>query len=292
VKVEGYQGKDGEDLNPMMNVVGPDYFKTMGVPILAGRDLRSSDGAAAPKVAVINEKMAKYFFGNESPIGRHFGLGRGKGNEIEIVGVAKDGKDTDLRQPVSRGFYLPFAQFSDVGQMTLLVRSAGDPPGGESVRRAVAQIDAVIPVFDIKSMRVVSDESLFIERMFALLSACFGALAMVLASVGLYGVMSYTVARRTREIGLRMALGAQPTGVVWLVMREVATLALFGVVIGLPAAIGVGHLVSSQLYGVSPTDPLTLIVATVTLLSVALLAGYIPAGQATRIDPIRALRWE
>ena len=292
VKVEGYQGKDGEDLNPMMNVAGPGYFKTMGVPILAGRDLLPSDGAAAPKVAVINEKMAQYFFGNQNPIGRHFGIGRAKGNEIEIVGVAKDGKDTDLRQPVSRGFYLPFAQFSDVGAMTLLVRAGGQPPSGDALRRAVAQIDAVIPVFDIKSMRVVSDESLFVDRMFALLSACFGGLAMVLAAVGLYGVMSYTVARRTREIGVRMALGAQPTGVIWLVMREVALLALVGIAIGLPAAIGVGHLVSSQLYGVSPTDPATLIVATLTLLTVALLAGYVPAGQATRIDPIKALRWE
>lgn len=291
VRVLGYESKEGEDLNLSMNIVGPDYFRTMGVPILVGRDIQPSDAATTPKVAVINEKTARYFFGHQNPVGRRFGVG-GKNDDFEIVGVARDGKDSDLRREVSRAFYLPSAQFSEVGQMTMLVRVDGASITADSLRNAVRQVDPLIPVFDLRPMSAITDESLFIDRMFALLSAGFGFLAMILAAIGLYGVMSYAVARRTREIGVRMALGADPRGVVWLVMREVAALAVIGVGIGLPASIAVARLVSSQLYGVAPSDPLTLSLSTVILLTVALLAGYVPAGNATRIDPIRALRWE
>jgi len=293
VNVDGYQAKDGEDVNPHMNTVGPQYFRTMGIPLVAGREFSDADGAAAPKVAIINEAMARYFYRGQNPIGRRFGIGRANATDIEIVGVVKDGRETDLREEVARSFYLPYMQDPNIGQMTFFVRTRADGVvTGEGLRRVVRQVDAAIPVFDVKSMETVADESLFLDRMVALLSAAFGGLATLLAALGLYGVMSYTVARRTREIGLRMALGAPAGNVVWMVMREVVAMAAIGIVVGLPLAVASGRLISSLLFGVSPADPTTLAAATGLLLTVALLAGYVPAGQATRVDPMRALRWE
>ena len=293
VNVDGYQAKDGEDMNPHMNTIGPDYFRTMGMPLVAGREFSEADGATAPKVAVINEAMARYFYRGQNPIGRRFGMGRDRPTEIEIVGVVKDGKESDLRKEVARSFYLPFMQDPNIGQMTFFVRTRADGTvTGEALRRIVRQVDAAIPVFEVKSMEAITDESLFVDRMVALLSASFGALATLLAAIGLYGVMSYAVARRTREIGLRMALGADAGSVVWMVMREVVLMAVIGVAVGLPLAIASGRLISSLLFGVSAADPATLAAATAFLLTVALLAGYVPAGQATRVDPMRALRWE
>jgi ABC-type antimicrobial peptide transport system permease subunit len=174
----------------------------------------------------------------------------------------------------------------------VFVRSAGPAPAADALRQAVHRIDAGVPVFDIRSMAQVADESLFFDRMVAVLSAGFGALATLLAAVGLYGVMSYAVARRRREIGLRIALGAPPRSVVLSVMKEVCTLALVGIGVGVPASIAVSRVVQSQLFGVSAGDPATVLAASVILLAVALLAGYLPAGHATRIDPVRALRAE
>ena len=293
VKVDGYQAKEGEDMNPHVNSVGPGYFEAMGIPLVAGRGFTEVDGAEAPKVAVISEKMAKYFYGNLNPIGRRFGFGRGTAIDIEIVGVAKDGKDQNLKEEAARFVYTPYQQEAEIGQMTYFVRASSDGSvTGDLLRRTVRQLNPAIPVFDVKTMVAVASQSLFFDRMMATLSACFGALATLLAAIGLYGVMSYAVARRTREIGLRMALGAEPGRVVWLVMREVVMLAAIGIGVGLPLAIAAGRLMRSQFFGVSPTDPVTLVLATVTLLTVALAAGYVPAGHATRVDPMRALRAE
>jgi len=293
VQVDGYKAKEGEDMNPHVNSVGPVYFETMGIPLVAGRGFTAADGPTAPKVAVISEKMAKYFYGDLNPIGRRFGFGRGSATDIEIVGVAKDGKDQNLKEDVARFVYMPYQQDPEIAQMTYFVRATGDGRvTGDLLRRTVRQLDPAIPVFDVKTMESVANESLFFDRMMATLSACFGALATLLAAIGLYGVMSYAVARRTREIGVRMALGAESGRVVWLVMREVVLLAAIGIGVGLPLSVAAGRLMRSQFFGVSPTDPLTLALATFTLLAVALAAGYIPAGQATRVDPMRALRAE
>jgi predicted permease len=267
------------------------------MPVVAGREFADGDGADAPQVAVINEAMARYFFHGQNPIGRHFGLGRGKATDIEIVGVVKDGKEADLRKDAARTFYLPYMQQTragdGLGQLTFFVRMQTDGAlSGDTLRRVVREVDPNIPVFDVKTMATVADESLFLDRMVAMLSASFGALATLLAAIGLYGVMSYAVARRTREIGLRMALGAASGSVVWMVMREVVVMAAIGVGVGLPLAVASGRLVSSLLFGVSAADPVTLAAATAFLLTVALVAGYVPAGQATRVDPMRALRWE
>jgi len=293
VNVDGYQAKDGEDVNPHLELVGPAYFRTMGLPVLTGREFGVADGATSPRVAVINETMARYFFQGQNPIGRRFGLGHDAATTIEIVGVVKDSRTSDLRKDSARTFYLPFTQSRDLGQMTFFVRTSGSASlGADAIRRIVRQVDATIPVFDVKPMEQVADESLFVDRMVALLSAGFGALATLLAAVGLYGVMSFAVARRTREIGLRMALGADTGSVVRMVMREVAAMAVVGLAVGVPLSVAAGRFVSSLLFGVSPADPGTLAAACVLLLGVALLAGYVPAGQATRVDPIRALRAE
>jgi ABC-type antimicrobial peptide transport system permease subunit len=237
--------------------------------------------------------MAKYFFGTDSPLGRHIGWGRDKNPEIEIVGVARDSKTTMLRQEAKRAVYVPYMQEEEIGAMTFYVRARGDASGvGASVRQVAQRVDPNLPIYDMKTMAVVLDESLSIERMVAALSVAFGGLATLLAAIGLYGVMSYTVARRTREIGIRMALGAERNSVMWLVLKEVALMVAIGVGVGLPLAFALSRLVQSQLFDLSAHDPLALAAAAVILATVALAAGYLPARRATRVDPMLALRYE
>src|SRR5262245_13487072 len=293
VKVEGYQPKEGEDMNPDVNGVGPGFFATMGQPLLAGREFTVKDIAGAPKVAIINETMSKYFFGKDNPLGRHIGWGRSEGADIEIVGVVKDSKTTTLRQEARRFVYTPYMQEAEIGQMTFYVRARSDASGiGASVRQAAQRVDPNLPIFDMKTMAVVMDESLFVERLVAALSVAFGGLATLLAAIGLYGVMSYSVSRRTREIGIRMALGAERNAVLWLVLREVAMMIGIGVGVGVPLALALSRVVQSQLFALSATDPLALAGAALLLATVALLAGYLPARRATHVDPMLALRYE
>ena len=291
IRVDGYQAKEGEDLNPSVDGVGPRYFETMGIPLVSGREFTERDGKGAPRVAIINETMAKYFFAGINPLGRRFGFGGGAPTDIEIVGVVKDVRSLELRDQAPRFLYIPYAQNEGVTQLTYYVRAEQKGGAtGDAIRQAVRRLDATLPVFDMKAMALQVDESLFVERMVAALSVAFGALATVLAAIGLYGVMSYAVTRRTREIGIRMALGAERGRVLWLVLREVAAMAIVGIVGGLAAAFWLTRQVQSQLFGLSPNDPLTLGVATVLLAVVAIGSGYIPARRATSIDPLIALR--
>jgi predicted permease len=294
VRVEGYEAKEGEDMNPQFNYVAPGFFSTVGIPIRAGRDIHDTDVLGSPNVALVNESFARYFFKDQSPIGRRIGLGRRPGRyDIEIVGLVPDGKSSTLREKPLRFVYVPFAQEPSIGGLTFYVRSSVDAPSFEArLRAAVSRVDPTLPVTDLKTMEAQIGESLFVERMVASLSAAFGLLATVLAAVGLYSVMSHAVAVRTREIGLRVALGADGRSVLLLVLREVAVLAALGVAIGLPGGYGLGRIVESQLYGLTARDPLTLGVATLALLATALVAGLVPALRAARVDPMTALRYE
>ena len=293
IRVDGYKQKEGEDMNPNFDGVGPRYFSTMGVSLVRGREFTERDVKGAPPVAIINETMAKYFFGDTDPIGRRFGVGGGPPTSIEIVGVVKDVRSLALRDTPPRYAYIPYMQDDSLTQLTFYVRAAGgEAHVFDAVRQTVRRLDANLPVFDVKSMEAQVAESLFVERMVAALSVAFGGLATLLAAIGLYGVMSYAVARRTREIGIRMALGAEPRGVLWLVLKEVALLSAFGVTVGLLTAYFAARRVESQLFGLAPNDPVTLVSAVALLLTVALVAGFVPARRATRIDPLLALRTE
>ncbi|HVR72337.1 MAG TPA: ABC transporter permease [Vicinamibacteria bacterium] len=293
VKVEGYEAKDGEDMNPNFNAVAPEFFATLGIDLLAGRDFTDADALGAPRVAVVNETFARYFFGDQDPLGRRFGYGRDDELDIEIVGVVKDGRAANLREKPIRFVYVPYRQQPDVGEMTFYARTTLDPEAlAPGMREIVRRVDATLPVTHLKTMRAQIGESLFVERLVAALSAAFGLLATLLAALGLYGVMSYAVSLRTREIGIRVALGADRRTVLAMVLREVAILALIGLAVGLPGGYGLGRLVETQLFGLSANDPLTFALATVTLLATALLAGYLPAARATRVHPMVALRYQ
>ncbi|MBI3469812.1 MAG: ABC transporter permease [Candidatus Solibacter usitatus] len=295
VSVEGYEPKPGEDMNPFYNSVSAGYFTTLGIPLAAGRDFRSSDEGSKQKVGIVNEKFARRYFGDRSPVGRHFGFGGNPGTktDIEIVGVIRDAKYMNMREEIQRQVFVPHFQSDWVIAMTVYVRTRFDPAQMHTVlRRAVHELDPNLPVYQMRGMEVQLDRALIVERMIASLAAVFGLLATLLAAIGLYGVMAYNVARRTREIGIRMALGALSRNVTWLVMKEVLLLLAVGVALALPAAFVLTRLVRTQLYGITPNDPLTILAATLALAAVAVTAGYVPALRATRIDPIRALRYE
>ena len=301
VEVQGYQPKPEEDMNPWTNEVATDYFRTLGMPLMMGREFNDRDVADAPRVAIVNESFARYFFGNNNPLGRRFGWRSIKDpNAIEIVGVVKDALYANMRQGTTddnktpRFVYVPYQQGEELGEMTAYVRTANGTAANiqEQLRQAVRRADSSLPVFAMQTMDRTVDEALFNERMLALLSASFGLLATLLAAVGLYGVMSYTVSRRTREIGIRIALGAERSSVLWLVLREVAFLTMIGIGLGIPGALGLSQLVKSQLFGIQPSDPLTLVIAAGTLAFVGLLAGYIPARRAAAVEPVFALRYE
>jgi predicted permease len=294
VKVEGYTSKEDEDMNPNYNYVGPEFFATMGMPLLRGRDVSDLDRMGGPKVAVVNETFARYFFGDQDPLGRRFGWGKNRETpDITIVGVVRDGKAASLREKPTRFYYLPAAQQERLGELTYYVRTAGDAEAlAGRVPGIVRRVDPALPVSNLKTMRAQIRASLFVERIVATLSAVFGLLATLLAALGLYGVMAYAVSRRTREIGIRMALGADRGDVLRMVLRDVAVLVAFGVLLGLPGGYGLGRVIESQLFGLNARDPLTFAVAVSTLLLAALLAGYLPARRATRVDPMVALRYD
>jgi predicted permease len=263
--------------------------------VLLGREFTDADAGGAPKVGIVNQTMAHHFFGDANPIGHRFSIPgwRGDSSWIEIVGVIQDAKYHNLREQAPPQAYVPFLQAPESGTATIEVRTATEPTGLEAgVRRLIQRADSRLPVFDVKTLTEQADESLVEDRLLASFSTLFGLLALVLASVGLYGVMAHAISRRTNEIGVRMALGAQPGNILGMVVRETLLLVMIGVAAGVPVALGASRLIRSELYGLSPSDPITISLTALLMLAVAAVAGYLPARRATKVDPMVALRYE
>ena len=295
VTIEGYQAKQDERPDPHMQFCSPGFFRTLKIPVLLGRDFNDRDILGAPKVAIVNQKFVKRYFGDADPLGRHIGMGIDPGTktDITIIGVVGDTKYESMRDEVPYEMYVPAEQSTFANGGTIYVRSAGNPTQMFNLLRAEAtSVDVSVPIYDMRTVSGQVEISLLTERLLATLSSVFGCLATLLAALGLYGVMAFMVARRTREIGIRMALGAGQGNVVWMVLRETLLLAGTGVGIGLVGAYGVTRLIQAQLFGVESTDLLTMAAASLGIAAVTALAGYIPARRATTIDPMNALRWE
>ncbi|MBS1825088.1 MAG: ABC transporter permease [Acidobacteria bacterium] len=290
-QVEGYQAKDGEDMQAFMNSLSPGYFDTMGIKILEGRDFDVRDFREDAKVAIVNRKFAEHFFKGRSAVGRHLGRGGPQGKlETEIIGVVEDSLYEGPREGVRRQVFVP--HYGAFGVAFYVRSSMGSSQMYAALRNEVRKLDAAMPVYSMKTLSDQLDQTLLSERLIAMLSAGFGALATLLAAIGLYGVMAFVVARRTKEMGLRMALGAPRGTVLWLVMKEVLMLLTIGLVVGIPAAMGLAQYVSSQLFGIQPRDPMLAGSTVLLLVTISAAAGLIPAHRASRIDPILALRYE
>ena len=295
MSVEGHQFKDGEDMQAFMNGISPGYWQAMGVQLLEGRDFDQRDTGHKMTSAIVNRAFATHFFGDRSPIGRHVGFGDGPNPKLEmqIVGMVQDSLYEGPREGVHRQVFVPFAQADFPGAITVYVRTSSETPAMfGALRRKIAELDPSMPIYEMKTLQKQLDDTLSTERLIAILSAAFGVLATILAAIGLYGVMAFVVARRTKEIGLRMALGAPRSGVVWMVLKESLVLVGIGLAIGVPSAFLLSRYVAAQLYSVKPTDVWTAAAALSILAAVAAAAGFLPAQRASTIDPLTALRHE
>jgi predicted permease len=310
VAIQGYQWKPDEKPYIDFNAVSPRFFETLGMPIIAGRDFREQDSPAVtpdpkpkpdpadkskgPRVVIINETMAKRFFSRQSPLGARLCRDdKFKMEEsYEIVGVVKDAKYFGVREATESMIYVPVWRDGSGGR-TLCLRTTGRPERlVAAVRREAAALDPAIPVLQTLTLADQFDNNIAQERMLTTLGGFFGALALLLAALGLYGVMAHAVTRRVREIGIRMALGARAPEVRWMILRETLLMVSIGALIGIPAALALTRMLASFLYGLTPQDPLSIAASTAILLAITALAGYIPARRATRVDPMIALRYE
>ena len=281
---------DSHSINRL--VVSPDFFDVMGIPIVAGRPLTERDSASSPKVVVINEAAARAFFPGENPLGHHFGSSPETTGDLEIVGVLRDTKYNSVREAAPPTMYVPYRQ-ARMGNATIEVRTAMAPAGAMSaIRERVRQLDPNLPVTDVSTQIEQVERRFQQEKLFAQACTLFGALALLLASIGLFGLMSYSVSRRTNEIGIRMALGAQRADVLGLVMGEAMVLVAVGVVIGVGITIAASRLLTTLLFGLAPRDPITMTGAVAVMALVSALAGYLPARRASRVDPMVALHYE
>jgi predicted permease len=292
VSVQGYAATPDENTNASMNLIAPGYFRTMGIPLIAGREFTRADTLNAPRVAIVNEAFTRKFNLGREAVGKRMGVG-GPQLDIEIVGLVRDAKYSQVKDPVPPQYFLPYRQSERVGSLTFYVRTGTRPEDFlPNTPKAVAALDPNLPIRNMRTMPQQVRENVFMDRFISRLAAAFAALATLLAAVGLYGVLAYTVSQRTREIGLRMALGAAPGRVRSMVMRQVARMTLVGGAIGLGAAVYVGRAAESLLYQLKGYDPVVLAGAAVALALVALAAGFIPALRASRVDPMLALRYE
>jgi predicted permease len=297
VTVEGYTAAEGEDMNSDIDAAGPGYFRTLGTPLMAGREFDPRDSAAAPKVAIVNQAFVKRFIKQRNPLGMKMETGAGRALDTTIVGVVADMKNLNLREVVKPCYFVPYEQsltgYARVRRASFLIRARSNPVAlGAAARNVVAQLDHSLPVYHVETMQAKIDESIYTDRLLAALTGAFSATALLLTAVGLYGVIAYVVSRRTAEIGVRMALGATGRDVIGLVLREVGWLTVLGVVIGVAGSVASTRAVRSQLFGLDGLDPLLLAAAVLTLGGVALAAAAAPAIRASRIQPLTALRHE
>jgi len=276
------------------NVVGPGFFYTVGIPLVAGREFGVMDQANAPRVAVVNQAFVRKFLGDDNPLGKRFGnAGAGSSSQIEIVGVIGDARYGDLREQPSPMFYLPVLQNLDNRLYEVHVRTAGNSAAViAAMRREIQAMDPDISVYDVRTIKEVINGLLQHDRMFAVLASVFGILALLLTSIGIYGVMAYEITRRTGEVGIRMALGARRGDVLWMFMRETLLVLAAGAALGLPAALASAHVLRTLLFGLDPSDPVTLVWAMATLAIAGALAALLPARRATKVEPMVALRYE
>lgn len=290
VDVKGYEEQPGENVDTYFNAVAPGFFATLEVPLQEGREFRDSDVEGAPPVLIVNEKFARYFFGDESAIGRIVAFW---GKQWEIVGVIPNIRYNEMRDEIPRQVFSPYAQIDATLEAHVLVRAEGDPMRlAGMARQAVRELDANIPIYEMRSMDVQLESVLTLESAIATFGMAFGVVAALLAGVGLYGVLAFSMERRTREIGLRIALGAQRTDIAWLAIRDVAKLFLIGAALALPAAYALGRLVQSQLHGIEPQDPVNMLLAVGGLALIAAAAAFLPARRAAKTEPMAALRFE
>ena len=291
----GPQDSLPEDQSVSKNSIGPGYFATMGIPLMAGRDFARTDSASSQKVAIMNETAAKRFFPNRSAVGSRmaFGTGDGVELEIEIVGVVRDSRHANVREEIRPFVFTPYSQNEDLGAITFYVRSTQAPSAIiPAIRNQVKTLDANLPIYDIKTVETTISENLMGERLLALLSLSFAGLAALLAGIGLYGVLAYQVEQRRREIGIRVALGASPGSVRWLILGQGIRLTVIGVALGLAGGFALARVLASMLFRVGESDPFSYFIAAAILLGVTLLACYLPARRATKVDPMIALRCE
>jgi predicted permease len=292
--IEGYHPKADEYVGSSRIAVNSGFFKAMGIPLRAGREFTDRDDTAAPKVVVINETFARKYFAGRNPIGGHLMMG-GKDHPVfdhEIVGVAAD-THVDVREKPKETFFLPYAQWNTPGRLVFYVRTAGDTGGlASTIRQLVRAADSNVPMGDLKPMDVHIQDDIYTDRLIAMLSGAFGLLATLLAAIGLYGVIAHAVTRRTAEIGVRMALGAQPAVVLRMILAEAGRMAVIGIAIGLIAAYGVSRYVESQLYGMKAADPAVFAGGAALLVVVAVAAALVPGWRASKIEPVVALKYE
>lgn len=295
ITIAGYAAHEDEDMNVEHPRVTPGYFSGMGVPLIAGREFTDGDREGTQKVAVVNESFARRFFGSpERALGHYFATGAGQVKpDTEIVGVVKDAKHENLRSEIRKATFTPYLQENDPGAMTYYIRTVQPADTAEStIRQAMQAVDAKLVLDDFRTMEEQIDDNLTAERVIAFLAETFGALAALMAAIGLYGVLAYSTARRTSEIGIRMALGATRGSVVRVVLAEVLWLAGIAVVVALPLSLLLGAAVRTQLFGISSSDPLSLAAATLLIVLVAIASATLPARRAAKISPIVALRYE
>ena len=293
VSVQGFAAGPDTDTESRFNHVGPGYFSAMGIPLIAGREFTDADVVGSPKVVIVNEAFTRKFNLGRDAVGKRMAQGAGGPLDLEIVGLVKDAKYADVKDAVPPQFFRPYRQDERAGRLTFYARTSTDPEQFlASVPRILARLDATLPYDDLRTMTQQVRENVVLDRFVSLLSAAFAGLATLLAAVGLYGVLAFTVAQRTREIGLRMALGAAPARVRSMILGYVGRMTLMGGAAGLVAAFWVGQQAESLLYQLEGYDPVVFIGAAVGLTVVALAAGLIPAMRASRVDPMLALRYE